>query len=304
MPGDIWTRYLEPTLSTTKGYAVFPTTPAASAQWLHELDERAGTHGIASYTWPVTGNPIFPPEELERARQMYGNAHPVFREQYLGEWVFYSGTVYGHDFVVERTVIEPFTIPLEWRRIRSIDFGYRDPFVCLWFAIAEASERLGTRLGDLILYREYYHKQRAMAEHAEAIRKLSEGERILYTIADSAEQQSIADLRLLGVPALDAKKDRRAGRMLVGDYFRDGRLKFFKGACRETLRELNHYRWDSDKDKEGAKELTMGDDHAMDALRYAVMSRPQPRKAPWRATKGTFEYEVSERRKLRLLGSL
>ena len=295
MPADVWFRYLEPTLSTTQGYAIFPTTPDAGALWLHELwlkglggDEPS----IASYTWPVTGNPIYPVKEFDEKRRFYGEAHPVFQEQYLGRWTFYSGTVYGHDFDPARNIREPFLIPPEWRRIRGIDFGYRDPFVCLWFAVAEDSLEHKTQKGELILYREYYQQGRAMAEHAEILRGLSKDERILYTVADSSEAQSIADLRRLGVPAFESNRDRRAGRLLVGDAFRTGRLTLVRGACPNTIRELSFYRWDKDRDKEGAKELTVGDDHAMDAMRYAVMSRPQPRTLLARTPKGSFAYEM------------
>lgn len=303
LPGDIWHRYLAPALSTTRGYALFPTTPDAGASWLYDmyLKGLAGDEpAIASYSWDVSGNPLYPLEEFESAKRQYGADHPVFREQYLGQWTFYSGTVYGHDFSPERNLVDPFDIPREWRRIRAIDFGYRDPFVCLWLAVAEDSSRYQTGKGDLILYREYYQQGRAMAEHAAYIRDKSQGEQIVYSVADSSEQQSIADLRRLGVPAIDANRDRRAGRMLVGDYFRGGRLKIFRRACPQTIRELQFYRWDRDKDKEGAKELTVGDDHTMDALRYAVMSRPQPRTIISQMPPGSFASELHHRRMERL----
>ena len=225
----------------------------------------------------------------------------MFREQYLGQWTFASGTVYGHDFDPETNVLDldaalaargldpTAGLPAEWPRIRAIDFGYRDPFVCLWFAISPDSE--------LWCYREYYHPGRSMAHHAQAIRELSQGEHILYTVADSSEPQSIADLRRLGVPAIEAKRDRRAGRMLVGDYLRDGRLRFVRGQCPQTIREINFYRWDVDKNKEGAKEATIGDDHAMDAMRYAIMSRPTPAQGRILKPTNTFDAAVARRRR-------
>jgi phage terminase large subunit len=288
LAGDIWTRYLEPRLSTTRGYAILPTTPDAGALWLHELYTKGleGSGTIASYSWDVTGNPIYPIEEFEEKKAFYGENHPVFQEQYLGKWTFYSGVVYGNDFDIHRNMVDVPAggIPPEWRRIRAIDFGYRDPFVCLWFAV--------TPDGGLILYREYYQPGRAMADHAKTILELSRGEQILYTVADSSEPQSISDLRRLGVPALSANRDRRAGRMLVGDYLRSGRLQFGRGVCPNTMRELSFYRWDKDKDKEGAKEATVGDDHAMDAMRYALMSRPQPARSLSKIPRGSFAAEL------------
>jgi phage terminase large subunit len=293
LPGDIWTRFLEPRLSTTRGYALFPTTPDAGALWLYDLYVKGleGTPGYAAYSWDVFGNPVYPAEELEEKRAFYGETSPVFQEQYLGKWTFYHGVVYGQDFAPERNLMDARDIPREWRRIRAIDFGYRDPFVCLWFAITPDSE--------LWCYREYYHPGRSMAHHAQAIRELSADEQILYTVADSSEPQSIADLRRLGVPAIDAKRDRRAGRMLVGDYLRDGRLRFVRGLCPNTIREMNFYRWDVDKNKEGAKEATIGDDHAMDAMRYAVMSRPVPASRRLIAPSNTFAATMAKRRRQR-----
>ena len=291
LPGDIWTRYLEPRLATTRGYAILPTTPDAGALWLYELYTKGleGNALVDSYSWDVTGNPIYPIEEFESKKAFYGEQHPVFQEQYLGKWTFYSGVVYGHDFDITRNVIDlpPEGIPAEWRRIRSIDFGYRDPFVCLWAAL--------TPDGEIWIYREHYQTQRAMAEHASVIRQRSEGEDILYTVADSSEPQSIADLRRLGVSALEANRDRRAGRMLVGDYLRSGRLKFVRGAVPELMREIAWYRWDKDKDKEGAKEATIGDDHAMDALRYLIMSRPRPATQPFRIPRHSFAGEMRQK---------
>ena len=303
--GEIWTRYLEPRLATTRGYALFPTTPDANAVWLYDLwqkglsgqpvDPATGRPIFAAYTWDVFGNPVYPREELEEKRAQYGEDHPVFQEQYLGQWAFHSGRVYGHDFDATRNLIDPFEIPKDWRRIRAIDFGYRDPFVCLWFAIPPS--------GGLVGYREYYHPERNMAHHAQAIRELSKDEQILYTVADSSEPQAIADLRRLGVPAIPAKRDRRAGRMLVGDGLRSGALRFFRHAVPNLVHEIHWYAWDVDKNKEGAKEATVGDDHAMDALRYAVMSRPVPAARHVRPPANTFDAVMRQRRQERLAGA-
>lgn len=304
LPGGIWERFLQPTLATTQGYALFPTTPDGGALWLYDMYLKAiegSEPSLVTYTWPVTGNPIYPVSEYVEKKRYYGENHPVFQEQYEGRWTFQEGNVFGADFVPSRHVVDPFPIPAEWGRIRALDFGYRDPFVCLWLAVAEASTEHKTKRGDLILYREYYQKQRSMAAHAETIRKLSEGERVLYSVADSSEQQSIADLRTLGIPAIDSNRDRRAGRLLVADYLRSDRLRIFRGVCPNTIREFAFYRWDRDRDKEGAKEATLGDDHAMDALRYAIMSRPQPRVVkPARVPANSFEGVMKRMRMERL----
>lgn len=51
-----------------------------------------------------------------------------------GRWVQAEGAVY-EEFDLAVHVIDGFEIPADWRRIRSIDFGYSNPFVCQWWAM-------------------------------------------------------------------------------------------------------------------------------------------------------------------------
>lgn len=287
----IWYRYLEPTLRVRRGKAIFPTTPDAKALWLTELYQR-GLSGqypdIASFNWPVTANPLYPLEEFERAKQQFGETHPYFQEQYLGMCVFYTGRPYA-TFQRESHVIEPFPIPKEWRRVRAIDFGHRDPFVSLYGAAGPD--------GEIYIYREYYLEGESTAVHAANIKEVEKGERIYSSVADPSAAQLIADLRSLGIHCAGAITDRKAGRERVCRYllpakgFRPQtgvRLDYWErqdrgypklfifSSCKELIRELLFLRWESSKDIEGAKEKTLGDDHATDALRYLLMSCPTP----------------------------
>lgn len=270
-PEPVWTKYLMATLATTEGYALFPTTPEEGAQWLYDLDVR-GEGGadplVASYHWPVTANPIYPAEEVEKARALYGEDSPVFREQFLGEWTWYSGTVYGRHFDPTRNVVPRAPLDPGWRIIRAIDFGYRDPFVCKWYAL--------TNMGTLRCFREYYQPERDLPVHAATIRELSARDPapVWYTVADRSEPQQRAELARLGVPTIPSDSDRRAGRIQLGAYLRTGQLVYEVGACPETIRELRGYRWAADANREGQQEKTLGDDHGIDTDRYAVMSRP------------------------------
>lgn len=52
-------------------------------------------------------------------------------------------------------------LPDDWPRIWAIDFGFTNPFVCKWYAIGPD--------GEVYMYREIYHTDRTVAEHAEQI---------------------------------------------------------------------------------------------------------------------------------------
>ncbi len=285
-------RYVMQRCITKKGIEIIPSTPSGGAKWMHELcemgqkDEYKGL--IESFHWDYTANPLYPKEEYNNAKRIYGVDSPMFREQYLGEWVFYGGLVYPM-FREDLHVIEPFNIPRSWPVIRGIDFGHRDPFCCLWCAIGPSNE--------LYFYREYYSREsKPMKLHAEFIQKLSVNENIISTVGDPSAAQSIEDLAYYGIPCISGDNDRASGRMLVADYMQpvDGFKPYFIGeterkrwprlyifnTLRELTREIKYYRFKEgtagDKFKEGERETTEGEDHAVDPMRYIVKTRPRP----------------------------
>ena len=298
-------RYVQPTLITRRGIEIVPTTPDQSGEWVHELIEKAtqdDDSSIDSFHWGVTANPTYDLGELEKARRFYGEDSPVFREQYLGEWVFYGGRVYPV-FDERVHVIEPFDIPLSWPVVRGIDFGHRDPFVVLGCAIGPESE--------LYFFQEYYNRAgRGMREHALAIKADYKERKISNTVGDPSAAQGIDDLCFEGVSVVAGNNDRTAGRMRVLEYMQptdDGvppwpirelparlsrnkwpRMYIFS-TMKETLRELRYYRWKEAGSSEGEKEKTEGEDHAMDTMRYVVMTRPSPYRTMPRVSSNSFK---------------
>ncbi len=81
-----------------------------------------------------------------------------------GKWVAVEGGVYP-DFSQDTHVVDRFTIPSEWPRYITVDYGYKNPFTCQWWAEAPG--------GMFILYREIYLSQVIVRHHGEAIRYLS-----------------------------------------------------------------------------------------------------------------------------------
>ena len=96
-----------------------------------------------------------------------------------------EGLVY-EDWDPEMHLIPPFKIPNDATRMRVIDHGRRNPCACLWSFVPRPGSI--TKLEDrqiewpeepiLILYREYYAKNRVIPEHAPAIIQASGNARI------------------------------------------------------------------------------------------------------------------------------
>jgi len=184
LPRVIREKYVEPTLLTKRGSELIATTPEEGAEWVHELF----LHGyekkypwVESFTWDGKANPTYDWEHYNKMKEYYGDDSPIFREQYMGEWVFYGGRVYPM-FDPDTHVIDPFEIPSHWPRIRGIDFGHRDPFVCLWAAVGPQ--------GELYFYREYHSVTGDPTRiHSQHIKGYEKDEPVSYSVADPQAAQ-------------------------------------------------------------------------------------------------------------------
>lgn len=200
-----------------------------------------------------------------------------------GRWVQAEGVVY-EPFDRAVHVIDRFEIPEDWRRFRSVDFGFTNPFVCQWWAIDGD--------GNMYRYREIYHTKRLVSEHAGMINELSADERIETTVCDH-DAEDRATLSEKGIANEPAKKAISVGVEKVNDRLQfdpekgeKPRIYFLRDSVVEmdqelveakkplsTEQEFDGYVWANKANKEvPVKE----NDHGMDATRYAVMYLDAP----------------------------
>lgn len=210
-----------------------------------------------------------------------GKLTGVRRLRYLdGKWIVAEGAVY--DTWDENVhVVDAFDIPKSWTRIRAIDFGFVNPFVCLWIALDEDKRAY--------VYRQWYKTGMTVAKHAAVIRKYSEGETYEATVADH-DAEDRATLRENGIRTIAAKKDISPGIQAVQERLQpagDGRPRLYvlRGSLIEPdealaeskapvdiVGEFGGYIWTKTADGKPNKELPVDlNNHALDAVRYGVM---------------------------------
>lgn len=203
----------------------------------------------------------------------------IRRARYLlGSWSAAEGLVYEWDDSVH--LVDRFEIPEDWRRFRTIDFGFNNPFVCQWWALSPDDE--------LYLYREIYMTKRTVRVHAQQINELSEGERIEETIADH-DAEDRATLEESGIYTVAAFKAIRPGiekvqdRLKVHDQTKRARLYIMRDALVEvdqdlaekkkplcTYDEILAYRYPKARGNTEKEVPVKEDDHGMDPMRYLV----------------------------------
>lgn len=164
-------------------------------------------------------------------------------------------------------------IPFEARLERyGLDFGYsQDPA-----AIVAVYYYNGGYILDEVLYTKGYSNQRL----AGVIQNLPQA----TVIADSAEPKSIDEINLYGVTALPAQKGPGSVNQGIS-FVQDQKISVTKRSV-NLIKEYRNYLWKTDKDGNILTIPEPGNDHALDAVRYALESiRPaaQPYKQPVRA---------------------
>jgi phage terminase large subunit len=259
--------------------AFFDCNPKSQRHWLYKVGIRhvdpdtgaplKDTDTWARQNWTPYDNPHLPSDVITTLEALTGVQR---RRMLLGEWCDTEGAVYSEDFR-EDLHVHRGPMPAgwqDWRKCRSIDFGYTNPFCCLWGAIDPD--------GRLWIYRERYLSGVIVADHARAIRQ--EPGRFIFTTADH-DAEDRATLHANGIETIRAKKQVGPGINAVKARLRiqkDGRSRLkIHESCQETISEFFDYAWPQPKEGRNAKEEPEKDrDHAQDALRYMVMELDGP----------------------------
>lgn len=190
-----------------------------------------------------------------------------------------SGLVYP-EFDQNVHVIQPFNLPYEWQDTLSIDPGLNNPLSAHWYCVDYD--------GNVYVVAEHFEAGKDVSYHAKKIKEISDQlgwKRLpngnVSSLIDSAANQktlagtkSVTELFYEQGISVNPKvnKDLFSGIQRVKQYLKvnDGRAKLYIFPnCVNLIRELKSYRWgEGDTPKKT-------DDHALDELRYYLMTRPE-----------------------------
>lgn len=266
-------------LSIKQGRAFLTTTPYAMNWLFHDFYQqwKKGNSNYEVIEFKSADSPFFPKEEYERMKKIL--TPEMFAMRYEGKFSKFSGLVYK-DFDRSINVYSQHKDYKAMHKFRTIDFGYNNPFVCLWIAVDYDD--------NMYVYREHYEAERSTDYHAAKIKAYQvdingvEIEPIKQTFGDPSAKQLIADFSNKGIYITPAKNDVVAGINKVMEKLKPNYLGlpklFIHESCKNTIDEFETYSWKpKDDEKNSADEPIKFADHAMDALKYFVHSyyRPQ-----------------------------
>ena len=203
----------------------------------------------------------------------------IQRKQLLeGNWDINEGAAFA-EFEPPVHVIPPFELPSWWERVKAVDYGYAAESCCLWAAIDPEDK-------TIIIYRELYKKGLTGEALGDTITEMEMEEiKSIAGVLDTAAWSrtgytgpTIGEILVnKGHKLRRADKNRIAGKTQLHEHLRVNkstgrpRLQIFN-TCVNLIKELQAL----PLSKSNPEDVdTHAADHAYDALRYLLMSRPR-----------------------------
>lgn len=205
-----------------------------------------------------------------RIKNRYRAIHTgvFFRRFVLGLWCAADGLIYDmFDEAAHTYDTSNRNAPLIGRRYISVDYGTSNPMAFLEIVDDGKVARVDS---------EYYYsskengRQKTDTEYAEDFTKFAgPPENVIYVVLDPSAASFKQELRNRGYRVKDADNEVRDGISKTASMFNLSALIINK-RCVRLIGELMGYVWDEKAGERGKEQPVKANDHACDALRYAV----------------------------------
>lgn len=168
---ELWGQVVRPMIATTKGWALFASTPNGFDAFYDLAEKARSDEDWALFQGPSTCNPLFTHEEYEAARKEMGEAE--FAQEILAEFRdLHSGSAYVNFSEENLKTVHPFAPP--GQEIQP----YAPVIVGLDFNLSPMAWTLGQQGGECVywfdeIYLKKSHTQEAALELISRLRRLN-----------------------------------------------------------------------------------------------------------------------------------
>lgn len=254
-----WQEVIRPTLTDRKGGAMFISTPKGFNHFYELYNKESEDQQFKSFHFTSYDNPNIPKEEVDEAKNQL--TEDRFAQEYLADFRKQEGLVYK-EFQRGRHVYKDATIDVA-ERLAGIDFGFTNPTAILTIV----RDRNDVYWVTDELYKTNLTTD-AIAEYV-----ISKGYNKIYP--DPASPEAIKHLtdKHLNVYEVSKGKDSIAtGIAMVRELFKQGRIRIHE-SCKNLIWELETYAYPERRENNNEAEVPLKEnDHAVDALRYCLMT--------------------------------
>jgi PBSX family phage terminase large subunit len=257
-----WQEIVRPTLTDTRGEAIFISTPKGFNHFydLYNLENKDSDYKSFHYT--SYDNPHIPKDELDKAKEEI--TEDRFAQEYMADFRKTEGLVYKEFNREEHLFNNPGFEDEEFRTVKvfgGVDYGFTNP--CAVIEIKKDKD------ANYWVMFEWYKTQQTDAQIAQYVSALKWNE----CYPDPESPSGIKELVNKGVNVREVIKGKdsiRNGINVVRELFKANRLYIHK-SCENLIWELETYSYPEKKPDRNEDENPIKDnDHALDALRYAL----------------------------------
>ena len=251
-----WQEVIRPTLTDTRGEALFISTPKGFNHFYELYNMESKDSDYKSFHFTTYDNPFIPVEEIEKAKQEL--TEDRFAQEYLADFRKTEGLVYK-EFDREKHLYTEDN--REGEKIAGLDFGFTNP--CALLTIIK------DRDNHYWVDNEWYVKEKTEDEVAEYV--AAGGFNRVYP--DPESPSSIKVLKKKGVNVRDVVNNKdsiKNGINVIRELFKNNRISIHT-RCVNLIWELETYSYPEKKSLHNEEENPIKEnDHAVDALRYPL----------------------------------
>ncbi len=278
-------------LIDTGGSLWFTMTPVEGMTWIFDDVYEPGISGsdplISVIEVDMTENPYL--QETEISQFVSGLSEDERKARVQGKFVQVGGLIYKK-FNPELHVVDPiedFSFLRSNIVAQSLDHGFNAPTAWLWHSI--------NRDGRIVTFNEHYVSGEVIQTHASRVKDYNRLHELTpeYYVGDPSIRNTDPisgtsiweEYARYGVPILLGNNSVNSGLVRVARYIEakgpdDRPMWLVTRNCANTIKEILRYRWKTYSSKKiqainNPQDIPhKKDDHAMDSLRYFIMSRP------------------------------
>lgn len=233
----------------------------------------AGDQDYYQLHFTLDDNPFVAQNYKDRIKNSLAGV--FYKRLYLGQWTNAEGAIFDFFDRDINVVSRPPRSADYW--IVGIDYGTNNPFAAVLIGVHAGKQRQEPPI--LWVEDEYYWdhtkkgRQKTSSEFADDIKDWLEPYSVRSVYIDPSAANFRLDLQKRSIHPVNANNDVNDGIVQVIKYLKGdaktGQI-YILSKCKNLIREIESYVWDSKKAARGIDEPLKKDDHSVDALRYAL----------------------------------
>lgn len=252
-----------------------PTYPSHKLkQWIDEAAK--GNPDYYALQIMLDDNPYLEQSYKDRIRNSLSGV--FYKRNYLGLWCLAEGSIFDFFDKSLHVVKKPPTAAEYW--IAGIDYGTSNAFACVLIGVSTG--RFNQTSTQMWVEDEYYWDSKSNgrckvnSEYADDVYHFLEPYGVKQLYIDPSAASFKLELQRRGMHPIDANNDVFNGIQMMCNDVRNGHIVILD-RCKNLIREIESYVWDSKKSEKGEDAPVKKNDHSIDALRYCLATHKVPK---------------------------